>query len=108
MKSTDINISTRLGFSFGTLILIMCIIAGIGIRSLLRASEATGEIVGDRQVKVTLATATADQVNISAQNLRNAILARNQQELNLYLDHLEKNTATVGTLLARIEKTINT
>jgi hypothetical protein len=108
MKSTDVKISTRLGFSFFALIIIMCIIAGIGIKSLLRASEATGEIVGDRQVKVTLAFNTADQVNISAQNLRNAMLARNQQELDLYLNQMEKNSATVGTLLAKIEKLINT
>jgi methyl-accepting chemotaxis protein len=108
MKITNIKISARLAVGFIVLIALMCMVAGIGIKNLLSMREATREIVNDRYAKVALGSHITNNVNAAARSLRNAILARNEQEMNKYLDVAAKNTAEVTEYLAQMKKMINT
>jgi methyl-accepting chemotaxis protein len=108
MKMTDLKISLRLSICFGAVIIFMCLVAGIGVRSLSVVSDATNEIVNDRYVKVALVSQISDKVNTAARSLRNAILARDEQETKKYLDRADVNTAQVTEHLIQMEKLINT
>ncbi|MBP1315695.1 methyl-accepting chemotaxis protein [Herbaspirillum sp. 1173] len=108
MKITDMKISVRLGVCFAALIAVMCLIAGVGVKNLWSVSDATSEIVNDRYVKVALGAQMSDKINTAARSLRNAILARNPEEVKKYLDRVDTNTKDVSELLGRMEKLINT
>jgi len=108
MKITDIRISVRLGACFAALIVVMCVIAGVGIKNLWTVSAATAEIVNDRYVKVAIGAQMSDKINTAARSLRNAILARNPEEARKYLDRVDTNTAEVGQHMAQMDKLINT
>ncbi|WP_075259818.1 methyl-accepting chemotaxis protein [Herbaspirillum camelliae] len=108
MKISDMKISVRLGACFAALIVVMCVIAGVGVKNLMMVSDATDEIVNDRYVKVALGTQINDKVNIGARSLRNAIMARNPEEQKKYLDRMDTYTSQVGQHLAELEKRLNT
>ena len=108
MKMSDIKISVRLGACFAALIVVMCVIAGVGVKNLLMVSDATDEIVSDRYVKVALGTQITDKVNTGARSLRNAIMARNPEEQKKYLDRVDSNTREVSEHLEQMEKRVNT
>ena len=104
MKIADIKISVRLGICFAVLICVMCVIAGIGIKSLLSVAAATKEIVDDRYVKIQISTQMTDQVNIAARNLRNAMLARDAEEVNKYLNVADSAITKVNQNVAQLDK----
>ncbi|OWY31891.1 methyl-accepting chemotaxis protein [Herbaspirillum aquaticum] len=108
MKMTDIKISVRLGACFATLILVMCVIAGIGVKNLWAVSDATDEIVNDRYVKVALVNQANEKVNTAARAIRNAIIAPDQATIDKYLERAISNTRDVTQHLADLEKRINT
>ncbi|MDR9834989.1 methyl-accepting chemotaxis protein [Herbaspirillum huttiense] len=108
MKMTDIKISVRLGTCFATLILMMCVIAGIGVKNLWAVSDATDEIVKDRYVKVALVNQLTDKVNTAARAIRNAIIAPDQASTDKYLDRALNNTKEVSEHMADLEKRLNT
>ncbi|WP_017452882.1 methyl-accepting chemotaxis protein [Herbaspirillum rubrisubalbicans] len=108
MKMTDIKISVRLGACFATLILVMCVIAGVGVKNLWTISEATDEIVKDRYVKVALVTQITDKVNTAARAIRNAIIAPDQAATEKYLERSLNNSKEVTELMADLEKRLST
>ncbi|MDT0354455.1 methyl-accepting chemotaxis protein [Herbaspirillum huttiense F1] len=108
MKMTDIKISVRLCICFATLILVTCVIAGVGVKNLWTISDATNEIVNDRYVKVALVNQATEKVNIAARAIRNAIIAPDQATIDKYLERAVSNTSEVTQHLADLEKRINT
>ncbi|WP_309983160.1 methyl-accepting chemotaxis protein [Herbaspirillum seropedicae] len=108
MKMTDIKISVRLGGCFATLIVVMCVIAGVGMKNLWTLNDATDEIVRDRYVKVSLVTQITDKVNSAARAIRNAIIAPDQATADKYLDRSLNSTKEINELVADLEKRLNT
>jgi len=106
MKIADIKISVRLGVCFAVLISVMCMIAGIGVKSLLSVAAATTEIVDDRYVKIQIGSQMTDQVNVAARNLRNSMLARNAEEVNKYLAVADNAIAKVNQHIDQLEKLV--
>ncbi|MDR6394611.1 methyl-accepting chemotaxis protein [Herbaspirillum seropedicae] len=105
---TDIKISVRLGGCFATLIVVMCVIAGVGMKNLWTLNDATDEIVRDRYVKVSLVTQITDKVNSAARAIRNAIIAPDQATADKYLDRSLNSTKEINELVADLEKRLNT
>ena len=108
MKITDIKISVRLGACFAALIVVMCVISGVGIKSLWSVHDATDEIVSDRYVKIALLTQITNKVNTAARGLRNAIIAPDQATVDKYLDRAVSNTREVTEHMTDLEKRLNT
>ena len=52
MRMTDVRISVRLGACFAGLVILMGLIAAMGVRSLITATNGTREIVQQRYTKV--------------------------------------------------------
>ncbi|BEV16847.1 methyl-accepting chemotaxis protein [Herbaspirillum sp. DW155] len=105
---SDIKISVRLGACFAALIVVMCVIAGVGVKNLQAVSDATDEIVDDRYVKVALVNQITDKVNTAARALRNAIIAPDPATAEKYLDRAANNTREVTEHMADLEKRLNT
>jgi methyl-accepting chemotaxis protein len=108
MKMTDIKISVRLGACFATLILVMCVIAGVGVKNLWTVSDATDEIVNDRYVKISLVNQIMDKVNNAARAIRNAIIAPDQATTEKYVERALNNTKEVNELMTDLEKRLST
>ncbi|RAN44247.1 chemotaxis protein [Herbaspirillum rubrisubalbicans] len=108
MKITDIKISVRLGVCFATLILVMCLIAAVGVKSLWTISSATDEIVKDRYAKVALVTQITDKVNTAARAIRNAIIAPDQAATEKYLERAANNSKEVTELMTDLESRLST
>ncbi|MDR9834994.1 methyl-accepting chemotaxis protein [Herbaspirillum huttiense] len=108
MNIRNMKISTRLAACFALLIGIMCVIGGTALKSLSSLDAANTEIANDRYVKIALATEMSASVNGAARNLRNALLARNSDEMERYLGRSEANSAKTNQSLAELEKIINT
>jgi len=108
MNIRNMKIGTRLAACFALLIGIMCVIAGTALKSLSSLDAANTEIANDRYVKIALATEMSASVNGAARNLRNALLARNLDEMERYLGRSEANSAKTNQSLAKLEKIINT
>ncbi|MDR6743322.1 methyl-accepting chemotaxis protein [Herbaspirillum sp. 1173] len=108
MKVGDIKISVRLGACFATLIIMMCVVAGVGMKNLWAVNEATAEIVNDRYVKVALANQISEKVNTAARGIRNAIIAPDQATAQKYLDSSLSNTRGVNEHMTELEKRLNT
>ncbi len=108
MKISNVRISVRLAVCFGALILMMCLIAGVGVKNLMATSAATNEIVNDRYAKITLVNQISEKVNTAARSLRNAIIAPDQATTDKYLERAANNTKEITEHMAELEKRLNT
>ncbi|MDR6398194.1 methyl-accepting chemotaxis protein [Herbaspirillum seropedicae] len=108
MKLKDIKISVRLAVCFAVLIGVMCLITGVGMKSLSSISKSSALIVEDRYEKIALAVEIRDNVNGAARNLRNALLGRNLEEATRYLDRSAANSAKTTEALGKMEKILST
>jgi len=107
MKFKDIKISVRLAVCFAVLIGVMCLITGVGMKSLSSISKSSELVVEDRYAKIALAVEIRDNVNGAARNLRNALLGRNLEEATRYLDRSAANSARTTEALGKIEKMLS-
>ncbi len=108
MNFKDIRISVRLALCFAVLIAVMCLITGVGMKSLRTISNASDVIVEDRYFKIALVTEITENVNSAARNLRNALLSRNLDEATRYLDQSAANSAKTTEAMNRVEKLLST
>ena len=106
MKIADFKIGSKLAGCFGLLIVIMSVIAGIGIKNLTFARDITEEIVNDRFVKIDLMNQMNDQINITASNLRNAMLATDPENRKKYMDLAMAGSSSISELMTQLESII--
>lgn len=70
----NLNLGTRLGVAFATLILMGFVVVSFGIQQLSSLSESLSVISADRVPKVKKLTEVTDDVNLIARELRNALI----------------------------------
>ena len=104
MKLANYKIGTRLAFCFGTLIFLMLILGGVGIKNILSVTAVTNEIVNERYVKLSIVSHMSDEINVAARNVRNAMLARNEAEQAKYLDKALTGFTAAAESANKLEK----
>ncbi|MFZ6846980.1 methyl-accepting chemotaxis protein [Undibacterium sp. RuRC25W] len=104
----NIKIGTRLGFGFGSIILLLIIIAFVSIHRLKSGNEKTEEIVKDRYAKIMLAVQIKGNVDTEARNLRNALLATTPEERKRFIDLAVEAAKKNAEILPHLEQVINT
>jgi len=93
MNISNLKIGTRLGAGFGVVLLLLLLVAGVAIGRIHSINSAVSNILDDRYVKVTLARAIQDEVNVQARFIRNATIGGH-------------DTAEVSTSLGRLEDSV--
>src|SRR5450830_1377376 len=104
----NMKIGTRLGFGFGSIILLLIIIAFVSIHRLKSGNEKTEEIVKDRYAKIMLVVQIKGNVNTEARNLRNALLATTPEERKHFIDLAVEAAKKNAEILPHLEQVINT
>ncbi|KAB8042294.1 methyl-accepting chemotaxis protein [Janthinobacterium aquaticum] len=107
MNISNLKIGTRLGAGFGVVLLLLLLVAGVAIGRIHSINSAVSNILDDRYVKVTLARAIQDEVNVQARFIRNATIGgHDPAEVSTSLSRLEesvqKNVKMLGDLKAII------
>ena len=74
---SKLNISTRLAFSFGLIIVLLAIVAFVSVSRIRNINASTEKILNDRYVKVMLSNTIQSEINIQARLLGNAIIGAN-------------------------------
>lgn len=102
----NLKISARLSLAFGFLIVLLMGIAALATIQLGTANARVQDLIHDKYAKSELTHHVKDNANLSARNLRNALLATNADDVKRYLDAIGAvrgdNKATVDELDARI------
>ncbi len=82
----NLKIGMRLGIGFGTIILMMIVVATVGINRLSANGSTVDRVVNDTYKKVALLNDLTRESDVGARNLRNAMLARNPEEAAKFID----------------------
>ncbi|KPF42333.1 hypothetical protein IP87_11075 [beta proteobacterium AAP121] len=104
----NLNLGPRLGVAFAVVIAIAAMVVGIGIN---RLASITSEIVligEDRVPKVVKASAIADDVNLVARELRNALIFSDDQKVNAAIEAAQGARDRITKTLEDIAPTVTT
>ena len=101
-------ISIRLGTSFFIVIVFLILVTGIGIYGIRTTNQDVSFIVKDRMVKVQLANAIDNEMNLQARAIRTAIIASDSKIIEAELNKVSQSaTATVKAFDA-LDVSVNT
>ncbi len=106
---SKLNISTRLAFSFGLIIVLLAMVAFVSVSRIRNINATTEKILNDRYVKVMLSNTIQSEINIQARLLGNAILGANDpDEVSSAVTKIQASVKKNTELLARLKTMINT
>ena len=74
MKLPTLNIATRLGLGFSTVLLLLALIAWLGISNLQNLNVGTDNIVSNSYPKAVLSYKMLGNVDANARSMRNMLL----------------------------------
>jgi len=89
----NLNIGMRLALAFGTVLMLLLIVATVGITRIAEVKHALDEIVADDMVKTDLATAMRGSINQRAIAVRNVVLLRDAEHRNAEIDRIKASGA---------------
>ena len=104
----NLKIGMRLGLGFGLVVFLLAVIAILCIARLKAGAAMTDEIVNDRHVKVELSLQIKSDVNTTARNLRNAMLATTPEDTKKFLNKMEEASKQSSERIDKLDKIINT
>ena len=99
----NLKIGSRLSAAFGLLVALLIGISALAMAHLNAASERTQELVGETYLKAELAHQMKDYANLAARQLRNAVLARNSEEVAQYLQQLAQTRAQNESVMRKLD-----
>ncbi|TDY33713.1 methyl-accepting chemotaxis protein [Janthinobacterium sp. 75] len=106
---SNLKISTRLGLSFGLIIVLLAMVAFVSVSRIRNINASTDKILNDRYVKVMLSNTIQSEINIQARLLSNAIIGANDaDEVSSALGKIQASAKKNVELLARLKILINT
>ncbi|WP_426053650.1 methyl-accepting chemotaxis protein [Janthinobacterium sp. PSPC2-1] len=106
---SKLNISTRLAFSFGLIIVLLAMVAFVSVSRIRNINATTEKILNDRYVKVMLSNTIQSEINIQARLLGNAIIGANDpDEVSSAVTKIQASVKKNTELLARLKTMINT
>jgi methyl-accepting chemotaxis protein len=103
---SNMRIGARLGWGFGSVILLLIAMAAIGIRQVNVVDHNTEIILHDRYVKISLAHTVENEVNRQSRALRTALIANDPTMIKGEMAKVEESAALIGKAVERLESII--
>jgi methyl-accepting chemotaxis protein len=100
---------TKLAGGFGLLVALLLAVTAVTIWRIQSINTEVAEILDDRAVKVAIATDIDQAINVQARALRNMIIGhKDAEEVRASLDRIQKTSADITALLAKLQPMLNT
>jgi methyl-accepting chemotaxis protein len=103
----NIKLGTRLAIGFGAVIFMMIIVAAIGVTRLNAGSSSLNKIIDTTYAKVALITEIKNSSDVSARNLRNAMLAPNPEDRAKYVGVLAESSKKSKETIDKLDKLLS-
>ena len=104
----NILIGVRLGGSFFIVILFLILVTGVGIFAMRATNQDLNLIVKDRLVKVQLANAIDNEMNLQARAIRTAIIATDPKTIEDELVKVTNSEAAAAKSIDLLSATVRT
>ena len=104
MKSTTLNISTRLGIGFGLILILLVGIAMLGINSMSKSDNVLHHIVDVNVKKMAYLEDMKGSVHIVARVIRTVALLSNETEANVQKKKIDQARETYNAAFSALEK----
>ena len=104
----NLKIGSRLGLSFGLIILLMTLIAFVGVSRMATLNDEISLVVKDRFPKTVWANDMIDSINIIARSMRNALLVKDPDSVKREVDRIPEQRKIISDRLEKLDKTITT
>ncbi|MES2026488.1 MAG: methyl-accepting chemotaxis protein [Pseudomonadota bacterium] len=102
----NLKIGQRLLLSFGSIVILLVLLATLAFTRIGGLNDAIAEVDGDRYPKTVLANTMKDDLNQIARNMRNALLMTNASHIKAELDQIGKASDSLNNALAQLEKSV--
>ena len=102
----NMKIGPRLAMGFSVIILLMVIMGVIGISRIHQLDIEVGRITGERWSEAVAANDIANEINVVARALRNAILLDDAAAMQKELKRVDDANAAAGKLIGELDKLI--
>ncbi|CAN7682327.1 methyl-accepting chemotaxis protein [Pseudoduganella sp. LjRoot289] len=104
----NLKIGARLALGFGTVVLLMAAISGVGITRLGNVNDALDDVVQDKWPKVQLAAAITAGTNEIAIDMRNLLLSDDSAQVQGEIDAILAARARIGEKLEALKRVVST
>lgn len=99
----NLKIGARLGFGFGTILIMMGIVAAIGLMRLGEMWNITSQIVSEEWVKVELANAVDRGVRANARRNLELLITTDANEMAKIREAMNRNRDAISNALDKLE-----
>jgi methyl-accepting chemotaxis protein len=106
MSATNMKVGTRLALGFGSVIVLMIIIAVLGIMNMRNVAGSLQDIVNDKFPKTVWANDVVDSVNTIARAMRNALLEKDPAKIQKELDLIGEQREIIKERLKTLDEKI--
>ncbi|HWU98712.1 MAG TPA: methyl-accepting chemotaxis protein [Oxalicibacterium sp.] len=102
----NLKIGQRLALSFGSVVVVLIILATVAFSRIERLDQAITLTNEDRYPKTVHAHTIKDELNETARNMRNALLMTNPAEIKTELDNIGQSSDVISKSLGELDRTI--
>ncbi|WP_420265417.1 methyl-accepting chemotaxis protein [Candidatus Magnetominusculus dajiuhuensis] len=98
---------TRLGLSFGIVVVLLLVVAIVGMSSLGSLNKGVSDLIKDGYPKIAACSGLLDNINVIARAMRNTLLLDNKEQIHKELDRIQdakKKIAASIDILTRLCK----
>jgi methyl-accepting chemotaxis protein len=106
MSAANMKVGTRLALGFGSVIVLMIIIAVLGITNMRNVAGNLQDIVNDKFPKTVWANDVVDSVNTIARAMRNALLEKEPAKIQKELDLIAEQREIIKERLKTLDEKI--
>jgi methyl-accepting chemotaxis protein len=106
MSAANMKVGTRLALGFGSVIVLMIIIAVLGITNMRNVAGNLQDIVNDKFPKTVWANDVVDSVNTIARAMRNALLEKEPAKIQKELDLINEQREIIKERLKTLDEKI--
>ncbi|GKS86428.1 MCP four helix bundle domain-containing protein [Acidovorax sp. SUPP1855] len=104
----NLKLGVRLGLGFGVVLLLMAIITGMSLYRLADQDEASQQLINDLYPKAAASQQLSYLTMDTARLVRNLIILADEKAMAPNKAALDKNVASIGTLIGTLEKLAET
>ena len=104
----NLRIGQRLALSFGSVVLVLIVLATIAFTRIDRLDQAITLTNEDRYPKTVHTHTIKDELNETARNMRNVLLMTDGAEIKRELDNIGQSSQTISQSLGELDRTITT
>ena len=106
MARNNMKVGTRLAMGFGSILLLLAIIAGISFNNTSNLNHAVDSMVKDKFPKTVWASEIANHINVMARAMRNALLIQDQATIKKELGRIPEERKAIEDLLEKLKATV--